>query len=382
MSNEESPPPKEFYQQYAGFYRAVESLSKPWEASPEVAKPKDLAMHYFQGAFAQVTPPSPTTLVTDDPPVSPLHAQPTSQRKRRGTKHALASVLRRWADKITGENSIAEEPLTRPLVSSIKITNNTGFQPDEVPLREWKAWAYYACPHVLNKDVGGFLRNYPSSPHLLPSTNVEQVFQSLWDESGFHPERWIPGLQHPAIPPRPERWKVPPIGASLPFPWEVQLNPLLQHNTFGRPPLDWDISIREINLGRTGDVMIPSMDPDRAQPATYPFVTHMYISSVGDDPYPEYFWPFFVVNEYGVTVGDVVDAIYENFQQYLEFAEYQSWSSLMMRQKTTQVAFEMRRNRFRPEGARRIDILGTQCLFRGLEPHPNHEGWTLFFGLG
>ena len=32
--------------------------------------------------------------------------------------------------------------------------------------------------------------------------------------------------------------------------------------------------------------------------------------------------------------------------------------------------------------ARRIDILGTQCLFKGLEPHPNREGWSMFLGLG
>ncbi|KAG6847723.1 hypothetical protein H0H93_006327, partial [Arthromyces matolae] len=235
---------------------------------------------------------------------------------------------------------------------------------EEVPLTEWKAWA--------------------PALHIPPDINVEEIYHSLIDESNntFHPERWIRGLKHPAIPPRPERWKDHIMGTALPFPWKCQLNPLLQHSAFGKPPIDWDIRHRSSRsfIGRTGDVILPLSDGDKAQPATYPFVTHMYIHSLGDDPYPEYFWPFYVVNEHGVTVGDVLDTIYENFQQHLAFSEYELYKNSFTRRQTVTVAFQMRGGD--GQQARRVDILGTQCHFRGLEPHPNREGWSMFLGLG
>ncbi|KAG5339230.1 hypothetical protein C0989_005144 [Termitomyces sp. Mn162] len=331
------------YNQYSGYYRSIEQLSTPWVASPEVDQPRRLVPFDFPGL------------------------ESTSQ-----SAEVLADY--KLANKINGEITVGN-------LNAQPAVNETAVGSDEIASRDWKAWAYYACPR-LHRD-GGYVKNHPPVLHLPPNVNVEEVYRDLKDDSGnFHPERWIRGLQHPALPPRPERWKEHPKGAPLPFPWQCQLNPLLQHLTFDKPPLDWDIHYYPSGrcyLGRTGNSIIPISDPDKAQPATYPFVTHMYINSLADDPYPEHFWPFYVINEHGVTVGDVLETIWKNFQQYISRSEFDSWANLLNRQQTASFAVKMRGLRAE---ARRIDILGTQCLFKGLEPHPNHEGWSMFLGLG
>jgi len=251
-----------------------------------------------------------------------------------------------------------------------------------VPLREWKMWGYYACP----KLHGEFVKNYPPARHMPLHINVQEVFRNLVDSDGtFHGERWIPGLQHPAIPPRPKRWKLPPRNVPQPFPWKCQLNPLLQHIAFGLPAVLWDLSFRK-EYSRHGQTenLIPLLDPEFAQPATYPFLTHMYIICVAEDPYPEEGWPFFVINDSGITVGDVLDHIYASFHEYLSREEYESWDNRekFRRQRTLEVGFEARRGHRGRHYARRHDTLGTHKMFRGLEPHPNREGWVIFLGPG
>lgn len=389
------------FNQYSGYYRYVDDLSGNWFASPEVKtlSPFETAL---QGTL------QPTEIVLADEPVqSPIRDQP------KYTRRALANLLRKLADKIDGNifyyRRLPEPIWNLTLIGEITTVQNINTQSvvneaagsDEselkVPLRDWKAWGYYARPK-LYRD-GGYVENYrelycsrrsgvsthSSAPlsYISPRVNVDQVYQNLMDASGmFHPERWIPGLQHPALPPRPKRWKEHTCDVPMPFPWRCQLNPLLQHLTFDKPPLDWDIRHNPASLcylGRTGDSLIPISAPDGAQPATYPFVTHMYINSLADDPYPEHFWPFYVINEHGVTVGDVLVKIWENFQEHISLAEFESWANLLSRQQTTCFSARMRGSRVE---ARRNDIIGTQCLFKGLEPHPDRTGWSMFLGIG
>ncbi|KAF8069238.1 hypothetical protein FPV67DRAFT_1491575 [Lyophyllum atratum] len=358
---------KPLWMQHGGWYRPVMDLSAPWVGSPELDKPQTAPYVYirplvFPETQQHMSPPKPK-------PVK-LSLKPTTRQPKR-KRVLLSRVLHRLADKISSVPE-AEAPDSRPRVKKDPRI-------DEVALREWKAWGYYAYP----KLHGQHIKNYPPARDVPPNVNVEEVFRSLKDEmQSVRPERWIRGLRHPALPPRPQRWLELRKGAPLSFPWKCQLNPFLQHITFGRPHLDWDISESSADcyMGQT-DVLIPLTRADKAQPATYPFLTHMYINAIADDPYPEHFWPFYVVNEDGVTVKDVLDKVHENFQQYLSVVEFQSWEGHYHRQNAARIAFESRWGHTRGQHARRLDVLGTHCMFRGLEPHPNREGWMMFVGL-
>lgn len=235
------------------------------------------------------------------------------------------------------------------------------------------------CDHL----VLNLIQDSSSAPaENVPSNiDVQQVFDSLRDPDGSrHPERWIAGLEHPAIPPRPKRWTEPRPGDPLPFPWEVQLNPFLQHLPFGPPPLCWNVGLdlSKVMIGQTM-ATIPLCPADKSQPATYPFLTHMYINAIADDPLPVFPWPIMVYNPRGIKCIDVFQAVYQNFQQHVALAEYESWDGV--RQAPAKLAFEARWGQARDERMRRSDFLGTHCMFRGLEPHPNREGWMMFVGL-
>lgn len=343
-------------------------LSTPWVGSPELDKPKTAPYVYIQPfMFPETQEKRDTPRSYKSVSLPSSHAPRQPKRKRL----VISRVLHRLADKI-GRLRENNTPTLKP---NIEID----LRSDEVPLREWKAWGYYAYP----KLYGQHIKNFPPEKNIPLTIDVEEVFRSLKDErQRIRPDRWIRGLRHPSLPPRPRRWLDHRRGAPLPFPWKCQLNPFLQHITFGRPHLDWDISepSADCYMGQT-DVLIPLMRADKAQPATYPFVTHMYINAIAEDPYPEHFWPFYVVNENGVTVKDVLDRVYENFQQYLSVVEFQSWDGHYHRQNAARIAFEVRWGHTRGQQARRLDILGTHCMFRGLEPHPNREGWMMFVGL-
>ncbi|GLB42465.1 hypothetical protein LshimejAT787_1104800 [Lyophyllum shimeji] len=327
MSGESKP----LWMQHGGWYRPILDLSTPWVGSPELDKPKTAPYVYiapFMVSETQQHRPTPKSEKSASLP----SRQSSRQSKRK--RLVISRVLHRLADKI------GRIPEDDTLVSRPK--NKADLRADEVALREWKAWGYYAYP----KLHGQHIKNFPPHIDVPPNIDVEEVFRNLKDErQAVRPERWIRGLQHPALPPRPARWRDHPKGAPLPFPWTCQLNPFLQHVTLGRPPLDWDISepSAECYMGQT-DVLIPLTKADKAQPATYPFVTHMYINAIAEDPYPEHFWPFYVVNENGVTVKDVLDKVYENFQQYLSVVEFQSWKGHYHRQNAARIAFEMAPN--------------------------------------
>ncbi|KAF5378862.1 hypothetical protein D9615_006923 [Tricholomella constricta] len=362
-------PSKPLWMQHGGWYAPIDDLSRPWVGSPELDKP-DTAPYLFIPSATSLRKQQQRTTSKSEL-VARAPNTPTASRKKR-RRLVISRALHRLADMIARvpEDEFRKQP-----------RSERNSRTEEVALREWKAWGYYAYP----KLHGHYIRNFPPDKDIPPSLDVEQVFESLKDERNvLHPERWVRGLQHPALPPRPKRWLDHKKGDPLPFPWECQLNPFLQHITFGRPHLDWDISepSAECYMGRTDSKgLIPLSRADKAQPATYPFVTHMYINAIAEDPYPDQFWPFYVVNENGITVKDVLDKVYENFQQYLSLVEFQSWEGSYHKQNAARIAFEVRWGHTRGQQARRLDVLGTHCMFRGLEPHPNREGWTMFVGL-
>lgn len=105
----------------------------------------------------------------------------------------------------------------------------------------------------------------------------------------------------------------------------------------------------------------------------------MYINAIADDPLPVFPWPIMVYNPRGIKCEDVFEAIYLNFQQHVALSEFESWDGT--RQNPAKLAFEARWGQVRDDRMRRYDFLGTHCMFRGLEPHPNREGWMMFVGL-
>lgn len=199
----------------------------------------------------------------------------------------------------------------------------------------------------------------------------------------IHPEAWVPGIKHPSLPPRPTRWTVPVPGEPLPFPWEVQLNPLLQHMIWGPSPLSWYIGVDPdyesiVSYGRTR-FDIPCARADRAQPATWPFLTHMHFNAVAGDSAPKFPWPFTLCNLRGLKCGDVLSGIYSHFDQPVTRDEKMSWPPL--RQKAAQDALENRcRLQEREDQMRRYDSLGGVMYFRGIEPTIDGEGWMICFG--
>ncbi|KDQ31835.1 hypothetical protein PLEOSDRAFT_175420 [Pleurotus ostreatus PC15] len=209
------------------------------------------------------------------------------------------------------------------------------------------------------------------------------MFDSLRGADGDHPERWVSGTQHPALPPCPTRWKEPNPQDPLPFPWECQLNPFLEHQLFGPMSLWFDIREDPSMLCYgTVDTMIPLSPADRIQPATHPFLTHMFINAIGDDPIQPFLWPFMVRNPKGIKCEDVYNAVYENFQEYVSQSEYDDWPQVRQVQCTQAYGarHSSRGNRESGfvEGIRRVDYLGDNIMFRGLEPNPNIDGFASF----
>ena len=94
-----------------------------------------------------------------------------------------------------------------------------------------------------------------------------------------------------------------------------------------------------------------------------------------------------VINHRGVKCVDVFEVLYESFQRYVGVDEWERWSGTKKVQ-----ADEVYARRLRTEGMqkgqgqqdlmKRVDYLGQQVMFRGLEPNPDGEGWMLFLGLG
>lgn len=130
----------------------------------------------------------------------------------------------------------------------------------------------------------------------------------------------------------------------------------------------------------------PVLSSNLNQPATYPFVTEMYITAVGDDPYAEFPWPLAVYNPKGVLCKDVFHAVFQNFQRFLKREEVDKF--IKFKTKLVEEAFNQRREGGLmgrvwddQDGLRRIDYFADKVMFRGLEPSPNRGGsWTMFLG--
>jgi len=254
----------------------------------------------------------------------------------------------------------------------------------------WKAYGYWARPivnHVL-------VHNATPGPIAPSSVDPLAVFNSLIGPHGTpHPERWIPHLQHPALPPRPNLpgWQTPHIGSPAPFPWECALNPFLVHSSVGRAPVTFDVGLDPSGViySETGpDITIPLSEADRAQPATYPLLTTMEIMDVADDTVPRFPWPMWVQNDRGITVQDVFEAISYNFSLHVSGDEFASWDERRQAQAGAAYWSKVIRNQaihphraVNNDGLKRVDYLGDRVMFRGLEPSPRMDGtWMLFVG--
>ncbi|KAJ7189460.1 hypothetical protein GGX14DRAFT_383227 [Mycena pura] len=251
----------------------------------------------------------------------------------------------------------------------------------QLPLSEWRAFGAYSRPTVNGVDVHNTFTPSPTPYRELDpdEVDVEEVFRSLRSPSGAtHPERWVRGIKHPALPQNPN-WHVPGPNEPLPFPWECQLNPFLQASVTGPAPVYWNIlkSRGMVLFGGPLDVSIPLAPQDLAQPATFPLVTHMYISGLGLAA-ARFPWKFCVVNAAGVRVRDVFDAILINFFELVFPAEVAQWAP--ERLARAKLEFQLRGGDVATDGLRRMDCLGGQLYFRGLAPNPDRTGWLLFVG--
>lgn len=242
----------------------------------------------------------------------------------------------------------------------------------------------------------------PTVPRALDNTQIKAIFHNLLDYDGNrYPERWIPGVEYPSLPPRPALW--PPLSPHSVFPpaSELQLNPLLAHRPFGAPAVQWDLrmvdadSMPHVNLGDapppfdsddTLSIPIPLelRGPNGAQPATYPGVRSLSITVLADDPLPVFPWPFIVNSHHEtlpVTICDVMCAIKDNFEEHMTQEEV---DSLTLPRKD--IVFDAYRARTVSlwksveDGVRRVDYLGPNYMFRGLEPTPDGEGFMIFVG--
>ncbi|KIL59387.1 hypothetical protein M378DRAFT_85142 [Amanita muscaria Koide BX008] len=233
-------------------------------------------------------------------------------------------------------------------------------------LREWKEWGYHARPWI----NGVFVTNYHADA--LSYAEIEKLAESLLDEHGNeHPEVWIPGVQHPSLPPRPPRWSSDPA----PY-WsgQCELNPYLRRKLVGEPPLFWDMG-KDPSTAVHGHNLIatPLLPPDRAQAATWPMTTHFFISALADDV--EFKWPILIRNKHGVTVQDVLEWIYANFQEAVDCDEWATWPMYLRTIAT--ISYDKRGER---DYLKRIDYLGFHSMFRGFEHSPDGQSWYLYVG--
>lgn len=196
-------------------------------------------------------------------------------------------------------------------------------------------------------------------------------------------------MDHPSLPPRPPIWSTPDLSRPPPSAWACQLNPFLQHHHHGRAPVLFDVR-RVPSLITFADApgVVPLAPGDRAQPATFPLVPELRIAQLADDPLglP---WPVVVRNPGGVTCEDVWAALYAALQERLGWVEYEALPEGRKEQVKWTYAERTRTDLSAEapapgweDGCRRIDLVGTRCMLRGLEPSTSGDGtaWTMFLG--
>ncbi|KAJ7654862.1 hypothetical protein B0H17DRAFT_1099381 [Mycena rosella] len=226
-----------------------------------------------------------------------------------------------------------------------RVTHISGSrETPQVSLSEWRAFGAHSRP-----TVNGIIVHNTFTPSPTPYLDVEEVFASLRSPS------------------------------AAPFPWECQINPFLAYTVCGPAPVYWNIRSGALAILQGGpiNVTIPLTAADVAQPATYPLLTHMYVSglALSDSRFP---WKFMVANPNGIRVRDVFAAILDNFQQLVFLTEYEKWGA--ERQRRAQLEWALRGGAKTQDGLRRMDYLCGQLFFRGLAPNPDRTGWVLFVG--
>ncbi|KAF8889547.1 hypothetical protein CPB84DRAFT_1785459 [Gymnopilus junonius] len=368
------------YAHNAGYYRSVDpddDLSQPWQSTP--FSDHELPLSPLRPVFdiPRVTPESPITSSSSTPTISLIRV-PVPGRKK-----GFWARIRKFFQ--TGTFSLDEEIVIS--IPSGNASKSNTFQSSKVELHEWKQYGYWARPML--HDVMAI--NSPvTSEKSITTQDLKSRIQNLRGPNHSpHPETWVPGVKHRALPPRPSRWKDPVPNEPLPFPWEVQINPLLQHSLWGPSPLSWCLSDNPLSptalrYGCT-PFIVDCEPPDFAQPATYPFLTHMHFNAVAGDTAPTFPWPFTVYNPRGIQNGDILTEIWKTFQVPVTRDEQMSWPPLRQQaaaralKERCQMESYRRMERF-DDVMRRCDALGGIMWFRGIEPTINGGGWMITFG--
>ncbi|KAI0823477.1 hypothetical protein BC628DRAFT_1449855 [Trametes gibbosa] len=267
----------------------------------------------------------------------------------------------------------------------------------EVAPAEWRAYGYWARPYI-NLPWGFRVNNAtpPDTPRELSPAEVDAMLAGLREPGGqTFPENWVPRVAHFSLPPRPALWPTPPQTFD-PLPGELQLNPWLTHRPTGPSPLHFDLRLRaeDVQLNapdtrystRRADFRV--FGPNGAQPATYPGVPRLRICALAADAQAVFWWPFTVLAHHEalpVQMRDVLDALVANFEERMSLEEFNLLSD--ERARMLHRAY-LRRTALvvggRPcpkdDGLRRVDYLGDNICFRGLEPLPGGEGFMMFVG--
>jgi hypothetical protein len=181
--------------------------------------------------------------------------------------------------------------------------------------------------------------------------------------------------------------------------WACQLNPLLVHHAAGVPLVHFDLRLPPSAITLLRGAPTPLTEADRTQHATWPALAELVITSVADEPLfaptlglgAAFPWAIRTSNPGGVTCGDVWAALAEAVMLHVRPSEYASLSPA--RKEQVKLSYWARCASDLPveegapprpgpdDGCRRIDVLGTRVMFRGLEPAPGVDGsWVMFLG--
>ncbi|KAK7058351.1 hypothetical protein VNI00_001985 [Paramarasmius palmivorus] len=413
---------------HGGFYRHIDDLSVPWLPSP-IVLPRELPAFEetgsgsLDGSRSTHMTASPQTftssIVGERNSQAQTQTQPqpqaqtqTQTQTRTGTHGTDRNVLRSksggWLLRI-----IRKILRRRDRFHQAQIHRNTPppqaqdrqwplfkwngpFPPTPpmqvVPLSEWKAWGYYVAPRAP------------------PQLDLEAMFDSLripdpqdpYPTESFHPERWCRGQRLPSLPPRPSLWTPLTPGQPLPFPWETQLNPALTllDTPTHTPTLEWNISRPNaaefimFNTGPNGNMSL-LRKPDYLQPATWPWVTHMYLNGIAFSEEGEGWWtrdcklpwPVTVQNREGnegVLLDDLFYAIQINFATPVGRRDWEKWPEAVKERAKQAYRVRLSYPDEQTEMSRallRADWLGVDVYLYGLRPSSFMDpGWTLLMG--
>jgi hypothetical protein len=195
-----------------------------------------------------------------------------------------------------------------------------------------------------------------------------------------------------AHPPPPPEWATPDLSRPPPPAWACQLHPLLTHAAHGAA-LHFDLR----HAPDSALVAVPAVfgvqhrritADELAQPATWPARAELPVARVADDA--PALPPLAAHNPEGVRVGDVLAALYAAARTHVRPGEYTALGP--KRREQVKLSYWARcaappaedgaedaeaasppPQEERPgpdDGCRRIDVLGTNVVFRGLEPAP------------